>query len=305
MNDLVKYVTDKGDVELSPQIIRKYLVSGKANLVTEQEIMMFLKLCQYQKLNPFLREAYLIKFGSSPATIVTGKETFLKRAKKNPAYKGHEAGTKADGKIGWAKVYVDGYQVPIYIEVDYAEYVGKKGDGTINRMWKTKPNTMLRKVALVQALREAFPDDFGGMYSPEEINHIESDKLESKPINKKPGVEMPEEIEDAIIEEPEEKKIVSKPKKKKVEKKAEPEPEESKKETENDEPIAKEQIKNIHTLAGKYWGKDFKKPYKQSLLNLTGKDTSTDLTFAEAENIIAMLSAALTKKFNDKKKGGK
>ena len=29
---------------------------------------------------------------------------------------------------------------------------------------------MLKKVALVQALREAFPEDFGGMYSEEEIN---------------------------------------------------------------------------------------------------------------------------------------
>jgi hypothetical protein len=28
---------------------------------------------------------------------------------------------------------------------------------------------MIRKVALVQALREAFPEDYSGLYSPEEI----------------------------------------------------------------------------------------------------------------------------------------
>lgn len=298
MNDLVKYTTDKGDVELSPQIIKKYLVSGNANLVTEQEIMMFLRLCQYQKLNPFLREAYLIKYGSSvPATIVTGKETFLKRAKKNPAYKGHEAGTKNDGQIGWAKVYVDGYQVPIYIEVDYTEYVGKKGDGSVNRMWKSKPNTMLRKVALVQALREAFPDDFGGMYSPEEINHIESDKLESKPIGKKPDVEMPEELEEAEIvenEKPEKKKTTTKSKKE----------EEPKKKTKGPD-IKSDQIKQIHVLAGKLWGKDFKKPYKEKLFTWTGKDSSTGLSEKEGDNVIGLIVSELNIKIKNKHKEGK
>ena len=82
--DLVKYETDNGQVELSGEIIKKYLVpagkDGKPSLVTDQEVTMFLKLCQYQKLNPFLREVYLIKYGNQPATMVTGKETFLKRA---------------------------------------------------------------------------------------------------------------------------------------------------------------------------------------------------------------------------------
>jgi hypothetical protein len=35
--------------------------------------------------------------------------------------------------------------------------------------WKSMPATMIRKVPLVQSLREAFPDEFGGMYSPEEM----------------------------------------------------------------------------------------------------------------------------------------
>ena len=40
---------------------------------------------------------------------------------------------------------------------------------TVNSQWSKKPATMIRKVALVQALREAFPEDFGGMYSQEEV----------------------------------------------------------------------------------------------------------------------------------------
>ncbi|MBT2156545.1 recombinase RecT [Clostridioides difficile] len=33
---------------------------------------------QGSKLNPFIKEAYLIKFGNSPANIVVGKDVFVK-----------------------------------------------------------------------------------------------------------------------------------------------------------------------------------------------------------------------------------
>jgi len=169
--EIVKYKAGEVTIELNPETVRKYLVSG-GGTITNQEIMMFLKLCEYQKLNPFLREVYLIKYGNHPATMVTGKETFLKRAYRHPKYRGHKTGISDDGQIAWAEVYVDGYSVPIKCEVDYKEYVGRKNDGTVNSMWASKPNTMLKKVALVQALREAFPEMFGGMYSQEEISSI-------------------------------------------------------------------------------------------------------------------------------------
>jgi phage recombination protein Bet len=177
--DIIRYESQGEEVVLSPTIVRQYLVNGQGN-VTEQEIQMFLALCKYQKLNPFLREVYLIKYGNSPATMVTGKETFLKRANHNPLYKGHKTGISEDGKTAWAEVYKDGFEVPIHIEVDYDEYVGKKSDGTVTKMWSEKPRTMLKKVALVQALREAFPDDFGGMYSQEEINTIREELPEKE-----------------------------------------------------------------------------------------------------------------------------
>lgn len=172
MSEIIKYQTASGEITLSPAIIRKYLVAGQGN-ITDKEIMMFLALCKYQKLNPFLREVYLIKYGTEAATMVTGKETFLKRAMKNEKYAGHETGINVDGTKAWAKVHLHNYKVPITCEVDYKEYVGLKKDGTPNRMWKSKPRTMLKKVALVQALREAFPDDLGGMYSQEEINTVD------------------------------------------------------------------------------------------------------------------------------------
>lgn len=184
---VVEYECNGEKVKLSPAIIRNYLVNGAGN-VTDQEIVMFLNLCRFQHLNPFLREAYLIKFGNNPATMVTGKEVFTKRAKRNKDYRGFEAGiiVQCDDETverrvgtfklpgdqlvgGWAKVYINGFSAPVEIAVSLDEYIGRKSDGEVNGQWQKKPATMIRKVALVQALREAFPEDFQGMYSQEEL----------------------------------------------------------------------------------------------------------------------------------------
>lgn len=187
-SQIIKYDSNGSEVKLSPSIVRNYLVSGDGN-VTNQEVVLFLNLCKAQHLNPFLREAYLIKFGNQPASIVTGKEVFTKRAHRNKDYAGQQAGIiiqKEDGTVenrigtlklngetivgGWAKVFVRGYESPIESAVSFDEYVGMKKDGTVNSQWAKKPGTMIRKVALVQALREAFPEDFQGMYSAEEMD---------------------------------------------------------------------------------------------------------------------------------------
>ena len=72
-NKVVEYDCNGQMVKLSPNIVRNYLVNG-SGAVTDQEVAMFLNLCKYQRLNPFLKEAYLVKYGNQPATIVTGKE---------------------------------------------------------------------------------------------------------------------------------------------------------------------------------------------------------------------------------------
>ena len=210
---IVEYECGGQMVKLSPKLIRSYLVNGNG-AVTDQEVMMFLSMCKFQKLNPFLREAYLIKYGNQPATIVTGKDAVLKRAMRNPAYSGHEAGVvvmdEATGNTvnrvgtivlpgetligGWAKVYVKGWETPLMLTVAFDEYVGRKSNGEVNQQWSTKPATMIRKVALVQTMREAFPEDLGGMHAPEEVGISDADL---------PMDEVPVEVVDAEIIEPE------------------------------------------------------------------------------------------------------
>ncbi|MCL2815823.1 MAG: phage recombination protein Bet, partial [Oscillospiraceae bacterium] len=199
---VVSYETDSGaTVQLTASIVRSYLVNGGAP-VSDQEIYMFMQLCQYQKINPFLREAYLVKYSEKkPASMVCGKELFTKRAERHLDFDGHEAGVMIltkDNKIqnrpgttylpkfgetllgGWAKVHRKSYKIPIEATVMLDEYRGAP-----NSLWDTKPATMIRKVALVQALREAFPDMYGGLYSQEEINTINDKDLPEEPVKPK------------------------------------------------------------------------------------------------------------------------
>ncbi len=193
-NALVKYETEQGAVELSPEIVKKYLVSGNGN-VSDQEVQLFLNLCKYQKLNPFLREAYLIKFGTAPATIVTGKEVFTKRASKLRECKGWQAGVtvvnnsgaieRREGSLvlkteelvgGWCKVYREGWEFPMLSEVGLKEY--DKGQSS----WKVMPAVMIRKCAIVTALRDAFPEDFQGLYDASEMP-VDATRLDEKAID--------------------------------------------------------------------------------------------------------------------------
>lgn len=190
---VVTYDSNGTSVTLSFDLVKKYLVSGGGN-VSNQEVMMYIGMCKAQRLNPFNREAYLIKYGSnSPATMITGKDVFLKRAQKHPDFDGLEAGIivmTQDGQIqerkgtfylpeteklvgGWCKVYQKNRRIPSYEAVNLSEYIGRKKDGSVNDQWSKRPATMIRKVALVHALKEAFPDDLGGLYAQEEVEEAQ------------------------------------------------------------------------------------------------------------------------------------
>ena len=76
---VMSYEVAGAKVELTPDVVKKYLVSGNKDRVTTQEIVMFMNLCKYSGLNPWLKEAYCIKYGNEPATMVVGKEAFMKK----------------------------------------------------------------------------------------------------------------------------------------------------------------------------------------------------------------------------------
>ena len=191
-NKVTTIKTDTGEIKLSSAIVKNYLVAGGGN-ITDQEVKLFIALCSAQKLNPFIKEAHLIKYGTNPATMVVSKDVYQKRADKHPDYRGKKAGIivlNQKGEIdyrvgtfyipdvetlvgGWCEVYRKDRE-PERVEVSLNEYIGRKKDGTVNSQWIGKPATMIRKVAVAQCLREAFSTEFQGLYIPEEMNVDES-----------------------------------------------------------------------------------------------------------------------------------
>lgn len=149
---------------------------------------MFLQLCKARGLNPFLKEAYLIKYSdNNPATMVVGKEHFTKTAEKNPQFDGFEAGiilrTEAgsierregtfmtDGETllgGWAKVWRKDRSKPFVSEANLKDFI--RQTQSKKSPWDTMPAVMIRKVPLVQSLREAFPNDLAGCYDRAEMD---------------------------------------------------------------------------------------------------------------------------------------
>lgn len=184
-----EYLANGVKVTLTPGTVKNYLVSGDKDRVSDQEVAMFINLCRFTGLNPWLREAYCIKYGNEPATLVVGKDAYFKRAEANEAYDGMEAGIivqdEESGEIsyrvgtlilpgekligGYGEVFRKDRNHSFRIEVSFDEYAGKKRDGSLNSQWSKKPATMIRKVAIVQALREAFPQSMSGMYVAEEM----------------------------------------------------------------------------------------------------------------------------------------
>lgn len=196
----VEFDVDGSHIRLTPSIVQNYIV-GSDSQITMQEFKFFTELCKVRKLNPFTKEAYLIKYGNQPAQIVVGKDAILKRAILNKNFNGRQQGViiltdkneviERNGTFklpteklvgGWAKVYRKDWDFPVYITVAFDEVAQKKKDGTLNSNWSEKGATMVEKVALVRALREAFVEDLGGMIDEDEAWLKEEPRATKTPI---------------------------------------------------------------------------------------------------------------------------
>ena len=217
MANIERYNAGGAEVALNDDIVKRYLVSGDPSKVTDAEVKMFVELCKAQRLNPFLREAYLVKFGSNPAQIIVGKDVFLKRARSNPRFKGFKAGIIVETKDGayqnrpgtfytpgekivggFCKVAIEGWDFPLEHSVAMSEF------SRTTATWKSMPAVMIRKVALVQALREAFPEDFQQLYSEEEMP-VDDSNLDREPV----VIDDAEIVDDAAPEEKDHAEVIA------------------------------------------------------------------------------------------------
>lgn len=187
---VIEYTASDGQkLALTFETVKKYLAVGHPEFLTEQEVVYFLNICRARKLNPFIKDCYLIKYTKSePAAIIVSIDFFRKRAKAQRDCRGWKKGvivSTKDGQIkytnglvqkdetllgGWFEAKPAGWDEPFRLEVNLDGYIKRTREGEITQFWQPeKQPTMIMKVAESQGLRTLWPDEFQQLYTQEEV----------------------------------------------------------------------------------------------------------------------------------------
>ena len=176
---------------ITPELIKEYLDAfGMTSQLEEPEKNQFIQVACAFQLNPLKREVYCVPFndyksGKRKLSIVVGYEVYVKRAERSGQLSGWRVWTEDNNKKAIIEINRKDWKTPLRHEVFFDEYSQE------NRMWKSKPVTMLKKVAIAQGFRLAFPCECGGMpytsdempTSDEQQNKIEEVDQVLEPVN--------------------------------------------------------------------------------------------------------------------------
>ena len=179
MNEIIKKEATEIITPVDEKTIVEYLdTTGLTKSLLPKEKAMFVNMARLYGLNPFKREIYCTVYGEGQyrqCSIVTGYEVYLKRAERIGKLDGWQAqitGNLQDGTLAatvtiWRKDWTH----PFTHTAFYSECVQtSKKTGEPNAIWRKMPSFMVRKVAIAQAFRLCFSDEFGGMpYTNDEM----------------------------------------------------------------------------------------------------------------------------------------
>ncbi len=164
--------------------IRK-MVSPSTPL-TDIEFSYLVELGRATQLNPFMREIWAVKYKQGvPASIFIGRDGYRKAAQRQRDYEYHQVnavyskdefnivndeiqhnyGFSNRGELIGAYCIVKRKSSSkyTYVMATMKEYDGKQS------LWNNKPETMIKKVAEAQALRQSFQEVLAGTYSDAEM----------------------------------------------------------------------------------------------------------------------------------------
>lgn len=171
------------------QLIKRTICKPRDRDATNDELALFIGQAKRTGLDPFAKQIYAIFRWSGRdkrevMTIQTAIDGFRLIAERTGSYLG-KAGTWWCGTDGqWREVWLDdgnpaaakvivrklvaGHEVEIPAVAHWREYASDQG------MWKQMPANQLAKCAEALALRQAFPNDLSGLYTPDEMAQAEA-----------------------------------------------------------------------------------------------------------------------------------
>lgn len=188
-----------------------------AKNATEDEFKTFVQMGIATGLNPFLREIWCVKYDKNAAAqIFVARDGYRKIISRNPNYdyhfvdavysnddycfdltKGevrHTSNFKDRGKLmgAYCLVKMKNSSRPHYVFVDVTEY------NTNQSIWKSKPATMIKKVAEAQTIRMA-DSTCSGTYSDDETPENMHKESKSMDLNKRFGLVQDKETIDGEV----------------------------------------------------------------------------------------------------------
>jgi len=212
MSEVALTTTPKTEIieKVELQTITEYLdTTGLTKQLLPNEKAMFVNMAQGFGLNPFKREIYCTVYGEGQyrqCSIVTGYEVYLKRAERIGKLDGWQVsvtGSFKDGTLAaTVTIHRKDWQHPFQHTAYYVECVQKNKQGQPNKVWAKMPIFMTKKVAIAQAFRLCFSDEFGGMpYTNDELN-VEPQEMRNvtEPVQEQVQEQAPVDNRQALID---------------------------------------------------------------------------------------------------------
>lgn len=156
---------------------------------TEDQFKFFIIAARHLNLDPFKRQIYLVIYKGRPV-LQTGIDGYRSMAARTGEYDGSEPPVFYDAEGKRHEVWLSA-EPPTVAEVTVWRRRGSRRIAFVgrarwsafvrfnrdrpNEMWATMPDHMLAKCAEALALRKAFPDEVGGVYTQEEMAQAENE----------------------------------------------------------------------------------------------------------------------------------
>lgn len=194
-------------------LIKRTIAKG----ASDDELRLFIGQCRRTGLDPFARQIYCLKqWDSTERREVMRVQVSIDGSRLIAERTGVYAGQDdpqwcgKDGK--WVDVWLsddppaaartavyrllpDGTKARFGAVARYGAYVQTKKDGTPNSTWQKMPDGQLAKCAEMLALRKAFPQDLSGLYSAEEMGHVDNDQ----PAAPAPPARRPSQVPEGMV----------------------------------------------------------------------------------------------------------